>query len=299
MNAYNKQKSLFQAIKNYLDNLNLEGSGINFSSLSPENLCKVKDLLKLRSFIFEGKEKRGENTLPQIKLVAGQMDFLMDHLVPVLCGCCFFSKKYRDFQDFVLAGIIIQSGKHTTELGIKVLNLLKDGMNTGRNYSDNSEKSADMISLIKEVLNRDPIYCYNKDGLRVNAKPLALVPNQIFYLLCCSTSLDGSPVQTDNESLIFINSEECGRFFGVTKQTINVRLASGNSLKYKGKEYFLQRKGFLANKSHHNSSFLPASYLCKESSCAGLALKSLSMLVKTYRTLSKGFPILDKLMKFC
>ena len=101
--------------------------------------------------------------------MVGQVDFLMNHLVPILCGCHFLTKKYRDFQDFLLAGIIIQSGKHTTKLGIKVLNILKDRMNTGRDYSDNSEKSADMISLIKEVLDMDPVYCYNQDGLRVNA----------------------------------------------------------------------------------------------------------------------------------
>jgi hypothetical protein len=241
LTAYNKQKSLFLAVKNYLDNLNLEQSGINFSSLLPEDLRKIKDLISSRSFIFEEKEGRGENTLPKIKFATSQVDYLMNHLVPELLGCRFFTKKAQDFYDFVLAGIIIQSGKHTTKLGIKTLNILKNGMNTGRDYSYKSEKSTVANSLIKEVLDMDPIYCYNQDGLRVNVKSLALVPGQIFYIACSTTLV--SP-DRQNESLIFTNTEECGRFFGVTKQTINVKLASGNYLSYKGKEYFFNRKGF-------------------------------------------------------
>jgi hypothetical protein len=80
----------------------------------------------------------------------------------------------------------------------------------------------------------DPVYCVNKDDLRVNAESLALIPNQIFYILC----------STSEGSLLFTSSEECGRFFGVTKQTINVRLASGKSIKMRVKSTFLTEKGF-------------------------------------------------------
>lgn len=229
MTAYNKQRPLMLAIKNYIDHL-----GLDSSSFSDKNLCKIEDLLGKRSFIYEESAGRGENTLPTIKLITTRVDFLMDHLVPLLSSRTFFTKKFLDFQDFCLAGLIIQSGKHTTESGIKLLDLLRGGMNTGRDYINDLGKSEDLKYLIEKVLAMDPIYCLNKDGLRINAESLALIPNQIFYILCSSSE----------ESIIFTSSEECGRFFGVTKQTINVRLASGKALKHMGKEYFINRKGF-------------------------------------------------------
>lgn len=79
-------------------------------------------------------------------LAVSKMDFLMDHLIPLFSNCVFFTKKYTDFKDFVLAGHIIQSGKHTTELGLKLLNLLKDGLNTGRDYLEEN------VNLYKEFL---------------------------------------------------------------------------------------------------------------------------------------------------
>lgn len=144
----------------------------------------------------------------------------------------FLTKKFLDFQDFVLAGHIIQSGKHTTELGIKLLNLLKEGMNTGRNYLEENVNNLHKESLIKEVLAMEVVYISNKDGLRVDSNSLALISNQLFYILASSS---------DGDSFIFENTEECSKYFGVSKQTINVRLASGKPINREDKVYTLRR----------------------------------------------------------
>jgi hypothetical protein len=68
--------------------------------------------------------------LPTIKFIISKVDFFLDQLSPLFSSRSFFTSKFLDFQDFFLAGLIIQSGKHTTESGIKLLNLLKDGINT-------------------------------------------------------------------------------------------------------------------------------------------------------------------------
>lgn len=124
-----------------------------------------------------------------------KVDFIMDHVVPLLSNCTFFTKKFADFQDFVLAGSIIYSGKDTTEQGAKFLDFLRKGMNTGRS---NSVDTLHKDSLAKEILDMEPIYCQNSDGLRINIETLALIPSQIFYILASSS---------DGKDLFFIDAE--------------------------------------------------------------------------------------------
>ena len=49
--------------------------------------------------------------------------------------------------------------------------------------STSGEKVEIPQSLLEEVLNMKDIYIKDKDGLRINASTLALVPNQLFYIL--------------------------------------------------------------------------------------------------------------------
>lgn len=65
-------------------------------------------------------------------------------------------------------GLIIQSGKHTTVLGIRLLNLLKEGMNTGRDYLEENVNNLYKESLIKKVLAMEAVYLSNKNGLRID-----------------------------------------------------------------------------------------------------------------------------------
>nr|WDW20839.1 hypothetical protein [Valsa mali var. pyri (nom. inval.)] len=186
----------------------------------------------------------------------------MDHIVSFFSKCVFFIKKFLYYKDFVLAGHIIQSGKHTTELGIKLLNLLNEGMNTGRDYLEENVNNFYRQSLIKEVLAIEAVYFSNKDGLRINSNSLVrrrppqagyaehplpatlggdvLISNQLFFIL--ASSLDG-------DSVIFDNSEECSKYFGVSKQTINVWLSNpklckegdkGEPINCEGKVYRLR-----------------------------------------------------------
>lgn len=87
-------------------------------------------------------------------------------------------------------------------------------------------------SLIKKVLAMEVVYLSNKDGLRVDSNSLALISNQLFFILASSP---------DGDSIILENSEECGKYFGVSKQTINVRLASDKPINREGKMYTLRR----------------------------------------------------------
>jgi hypothetical protein len=66
----------------------------------------------------------------------------------------------------------------------------------------------------------EQIYVKNKDGLRINASTLALVPGQVFYILATAPGV---------ETKIFDSSTGCATFFGTTKQTINARLSSGKT----------------------------------------------------------------------
>lgn len=110
-------------------------------------------------------------------------------------------------------------------------------MNTGRDYL---EKNVNLYkeSLIKEVLAMEVVYLSNKDGLQVDSNSLALISNQLFFI---------SALSSDGESVIFENSEECGKYFDVTKQTINVRLASGKPINREGKMYTLRRSPLPSN----------------------------------------------------
>lgn len=83
--AYNKQKLLMLAIKNYIDHLNLGDS-----AFIKRNLDKLTPIISKRSFIFEEKEGRGPNTFPAIMLTVSRVDFLMDHIVPLFSNGGFF-----------------------------------------------------------------------------------------------------------------------------------------------------------------------------------------------------------------
>ena len=58
------------------------------------------------------------------------------------------------------------------------------------------------------------IYIKDKDGLRINASTLALVPNQLFYILA-----------ENGEIIVFKDSRSCADYFKVESQTINVKLS--------------------------------------------------------------------------
>lgn len=189
--AYNKQKLLLLAINNYIDHLNLGDS-----AFIKRNLDKLTLIICKRSFILKEKEGRGKNTFPSILLAVSRVVFLMDHLVPFFFLNVFFTKKLSDFKVFVLAGHIIQSGKHTIVLGIRLLNLLKEGMNTGRDYLDENVNNLYKESLIKKVLAMVAVYLSNKDGLRIDSNSLALISNQLFFILASSS---------DGDSVIFYN----------------------------------------------------------------------------------------------
>lgn len=87
-------------------------------------------------------------------------------------------------------------------------------------------------SLIKEVLAMEVVYIYNKDGLWVDSNSLTLISNQLFFILASSS---------DGDSFIFGNTKECSKYFGVSKQTINVRFASGKLINREDKVYTLRR----------------------------------------------------------
>jgi hypothetical protein len=89
-------------------------------------------------------------------------------------------------------------------------------------------------SLIEEVLSMEDIYIKDKDGLRINAITRSQVKNQLFFIIASGSN---------DETLIFKGSKECGDYFGITSKTVNVKLATGNPLVRKDNiEFILSRR---------------------------------------------------------
>lgn len=173
------QAPLIHAIKKYIDNLGT-------SHLDTNLIPQINELISDRSHIFY--EESRDNSKPKVILYSQEINYLVDVFIPFLYNLAFVTKKYEDFKDFALVGQFISEGKHTTELGLKLISMIRADMNNYRLSTNTvacSSKEASnptKLDLINKVLNMEPLYIKNKQGLRIIASNFALVPGQKFYI---------------------------------------------------------------------------------------------------------------------
>lgn len=223
------QAPLIHAIKNYLDTYAIED---NVLKTSPQYL----ELVSQRSY-FTLKKESTKNAYPGIELAVRQLNFIANKLIPMLSDLSFVTKKYKDFLDWVSIASLIYKGKHNTEEGRELIIKISKGMNNYRLSTYTRQDSGEDVKISKtlmdKVLNMEDIYIKDQDGLRIKASNGVLVKNQLFYILATSSS---------GENILFKGSKECADFFGITSQTINVRLAAKESVLLNNIEYKLSRR---------------------------------------------------------
>lgn len=209
------QAPLINAIKLFLDSYSVEDTHLKASHLSYE-------ILSQRTHIYD-KRKTTDNGNSSIILHLGQVNYIVDKFIPLFSSLSFVTKKYKDFLDWGFIAYLISTGKHNTKAGKALIQKICKGMNNYRLSTFKGLKSQSVLpSLIKEVLRTEDIYVRNHEGLRINFTTRTLVKGQLFYILAEGSS---------GKILIFKCSKTCGDYFGLSDQTINVKLNKGVSIK--------------------------------------------------------------------
>lgn len=221
------QAPLMNAIKLFLDSYSVDDAHLKTSPLCIE-------ILRQRTHLYN-KGKTSANGNPSIILHLGQVNYIVDKLIPLLSNLSFVTKKYKDFLDWAFIAYLISTGKHTTKVGKELILKICKGMNNYRLSTFKGLNNQPVLpSLIKEVLIMEDIYVKNHEGLRINVTTRTLVKGQLFYILA-----EGS----NGEILIFKDTTTCGDYFGLNYQTINVKLNKGVSIKNSNNiEFKLYRK---------------------------------------------------------
>ena len=221
------QAPLINAIKEYFGDSLIKNNNIKSFEDYQEILNKIV-------FVYS-REKRLENDKPSIEITIKQVQFLADKFIPMLHNLCFVTKKYKDFLDWALIVSLINKGKHTTDAGKNLIIQISNSMNSKRLSTFKQKDKVEINqNLMNEVLNMEDVYIKNEEGLRIKASDRTLISRQLL-----AEGLNG-------ENLIFLNSEACADYFGVSTQTINTRITNKLIITNKNnKNYILKRKSII------------------------------------------------------
>ena len=224
----------------YYENRLMEDIQKFFLNLPGEYSVKRKNsnVVKLETY----NSAKGRDHNPMIQLTINQRDFLTNVLTPFLDELTWLSKKAKDYEDWKLVLHILNQGKHLTEEGKEVIELIYGNMNSRRVHL------SDTVNLYEErenLKNRTLNLLSTPSNYEVQPDGRILVKSTGMYLKGRG-NVGVNVFDADNGEQIysFGSIKECAAFFNLHSRSINRRLSNEKqkSIKFQDKNIIFKRK---------------------------------------------------------
>jgi hypothetical protein len=170
-----------------------------------------------------------------LNLVISKNKFISEKLIPYFLALNWYTKKEKDFKDFILIFKLKELGYHYTEEGKELIELLKNQMNNNRLTTSELNHNIDkeeLILRINELLSKGSNYEEQSDST-------ILIKSTDSILRGLKKSIS---VLDENGNLLyeFDSMEKCGKFFNTSHATIRRRYRDGKPFKHENKVIYFK-----------------------------------------------------------
>ncbi len=220
------ENRVMEEIKNFL--LNLPG----VYSVKRKN----SNVVKLETY----NQAKGRDHNPMIQLTVNQRDFFTNVLTPFLDELTWLSKKAKDYEDWKLVLHILNQGKHFTQEGKEIIELIYGNMNSRRIHSSETIK---LDGERENLKNRTLNLLSTPSNYEVQPDGRILVKSTGLYLRGRG-NVGVNVFDADNGEQIysFDSIKDCAAFFNLHSRSINRRLSNGQTVKFNDKNIVFKRK---------------------------------------------------------
>ena len=194
------------------------------------------NIVKLETY----NQAKGRDYNSMMQLLINQRDFFTNVLTPFLDELTWLSKKAKDYEDWKLVLHILNQGKHFTDEGKELIELIYGNMNSRRTHlSEITELDVERENLKIRTLN----LLSTPSNYEVQPDGRILVKSTGTYLKGRgNVGVDVFDADNGKQVYSFDSIKDCATFFNVHSRSINRRISNQNTVEFNDKKLVFKRK---------------------------------------------------------
>ena len=194
------------------------------------------NIVKLETY----NQAKGRDYNYMMQLLINQRDFFTNVLTPFLDELTWLSKKAKDYEDWKLVLHILNQGKHFTDEGKELIELIYGNMNSRRTHlSEITELDEERENLKIRTLN----LLSTPSNYEVQPDGRILVKSTGTYLRGRgNVGVDVFDADNGKQVYSFDSIKDCATFFNVHSRSINRRISNQNTVEFNDKKLVFKRK---------------------------------------------------------